>query len=289
MAALIMLSASCTHKLHVPAITYHSLRTEKNLDPLNVPDHTKIMVQYNLNKDQQLEVFVSNLTDEVMHIDQMSSFYIDPFGRSTSYYDPTVTTTSTISMQSTSSGIGVNAGAIGSFLGIRGPLSGLLNGINLSSGQSSGLAETLSTAKMDLPVVSLAPKSTIKMSKDFVVVNGFDEFSPKDFDYKTGPLKFSVCTSYFFEDESKKDKIVTNLYLSGFRKEVVRGTGNLNDALRRIYKDKPNCLFEPWYRIHFINNIAYEKSKIEFKIGIEHGKLVIIDSFISGQGLIDYK
>lgn len=278
---VVLMQSACTHTLHIPTVTYHSLRTERNLNPDTIPENAKILVQYNVNNDQELEVYVKNLTDEIMHIDQTTSFYVNPQGNSTSYYDPTVRTTSSTDISSSTSGASINLGAIGGFFGIGGALGGLLGGINVGGSHTNGVAQTISIAKVDLPVVSLAPKSMIKMSKNFKVDNLFSDFVESNYTYTNNPLKFSVCVSYSIGDinVNEKEKLVSDIYLSAYVSNHVQREGQLNDALREIFKTKRNCINEPWYRIHFVNN---------FKFADGHpGKKY--DSYISGKGLVDYK
>jgi hypothetical protein len=51
------------------------------------------------------------------------------------------------------------------------------------------------------------------------------------------------------------DKIVTDFFISTQMVEAVTQKGKVNDALRRIYQNKPDALNEPWWMLHFINNI----------------------------------
>lgn len=275
---LVVFSA-CNHKLTIPKISYHSVRTEKNLDPTRIPKSAEIIVLYNINDNQELDVYVKNLTNEIMQIDQTTSFYVDPTGTSISYYDPTIRTTSTTKSSAGETGIGVNLGAVGGLFGIGGSVGGLLSGINVGGSQTNGTASTISTATTDLPVVSLAPKSMVKMSKSFKITNLFGDFQQREFSYLKNPLKFSVCISYSYENRPDKDKIITNLYLNSYRSEAIKHEGTLNEALRNIYNSKKDCLNEPWFRIHFDNNFR----------PISGTKFNKTDSYISGKGLIDYK
>jgi len=286
---------SCTHKLVIPAVTYQSLRTARNLDPGEIPSEAKIMVQYNVTRDQKLEVYVKNLTDEIMHIDQTQSFYVNPSGQSLSYYDPTVRTTSTTSSSANETGGIANLGAIGGALGVGGVLGGILNGINVGGSHTAGKSETFTVAKTDLPVISLAPKSTIKMSKDFDVDGLFSNIPAGNYSVSDNPFKFSVCISYAVGEHDEKDKIVTDMYVNSSIIMNTQRPGRVNSALRSIYINKPDCLSEPWYRIYFVNDFADQTTTNAPTPGVGALKtfwgnnVEVNDYFINGSGLVDYK
>ena len=87
---------------------------------------------YVIDTDGSINAVVKNLTTEILTIDQTKSFFIDTNGTSTSYYDPTVTTTSNSSYSSETEGAAFNLGGIANGLG-SGVMSKVLQERRLSS------------------------------------------------------------------------------------------------------------------------------------------------------------
>lgn len=260
-----LLLASCSStRLTTTAVAYQSVRTLHGK-----PDVTReelanlhISVGYGITPDGKLIAVVHNPTSQIMVIDQTMSFFVDTDGKSYSYYDPTVRTTSVTDMSSATRGGSVNLGAVASALGVGGGLGQLMSGINVGGSNTAGEAVTNTTYVADLPKVSLSPKGSITMSKTFgisgVGSGSLDQsgavtslFQPKD-----APRKFSVCISYSLDGGETFDKLVTEFYENARIVVPVTHKGQANEALRGIFIEKSDAIHEPLWLLHFVNNIS---------------------------------
>lgn len=252
--------ASCSNKLVTTSVAYQSVRTTFT-QPEKVPDEAKIAVCYDISADGELTAIVFNRTSEIMVIDQTKSFFVNSDGQSTSYFDPTVRTTSTTDLSSLSKGATVNLGSIGGALGIGGPLLGLLNGINIGGSSTSGQSVTNTTYIADLPQVSLAPHSNGAMSKVFPIsgvgrpsLKSRSEMTINDITRESSNVNFSVCISYSLDNGTTFDKIITDFYANSMIVREVEDTKTINTTLRSVYQAKPDLLYEPWWILYFPNN-----------------------------------
>lgn len=121
--ALLSSVTSCTvyKRPATGAVSYQSVRTTNTVNGTpTIPADAKIACVYSFDEDGNLTVFVQNLTSEIMTIDQTKSFFIGSNGMSQSYYDPTVTMSSTTESSSSTRGGSVNLGAVAGVLGIGG-------------------------------------------------------------------------------------------------------------------------------------------------------------------------
>ncbi|MGN0032377.1 MAG: hypothetical protein ACI358_01145 [Candidatus Limimorpha sp.] len=243
-------------------MSYQSVRT-RHAQPTQtspIPDEAKIAVAYTISEDGALTAIVFNRTSEIMTIDQTKSFFVNSNGKSTSYYDPTVKTTSTTDISSTTSGASVNLGAIAGALGIGGALGSIANGINVGGAGTNGTSTTNTTYIADQPEVSLAPYGNGAMSKTFYI-NGIGTKSLKSGSEMSVNLsepqsycRFSVCISYSVNNGETYDKIVTNFYANSKIIVPVVENGKLNEALNKVYSAKPDLLNEHWWMLYFNNN-----------------------------------
>ncbi len=262
--------ASCgSTKLSTSSVGYQSVRTT-HAQPSQtspIPDDAKIAVAYSIGGDGALTAVVYNRTSEIMTIDQTKSFFVNSDGKSVSYYDPTVRTTSVTDMSSVTKGGSVNLGSIAGALGIGGTIGQLANGINLGGSGTNGTAETTTTYIADLPQVSLAPRSNGAMSKTFHVA-GLGASSLKGSAVNQPSLskeqsycRFSVCISYSVDGGQTFDKLVTDFYANSKVIVPVNQQGRVNDALRQIYQSKTDAINEYWWLLQFNYNISrgYDK------------------------------
>ena len=265
-----MLLASCgSTKLSTSSVGYQSVRTT-HAQPSQtspIPDDAKIAVAYTIGGDGALTAVVYNRTSEIMTIDQTKSFFVNSDGKSVSYYDPTVRTTSVTDMSSVTKGGSVNLGSIAGALGIGGTIGQIANGINLGGSGTSGTAETSTTYIADLPQVSLAPHSNGAMSKTFHIT-GIGASSLKGGAVNQPSLtkdqsycRFSVCISYSTDGGQSFDKIVTDFYANSKVIVPVTQKGRVNDALRQVYQSKQDAINEYWWLLNFNYNISvgYDK------------------------------
>lgn len=260
----LLLLSCASSKLTTTAVAYLSVRAVEYKE--NVPDDAKIVVGYSITGDGALVAVVRNLTNEIMIIDQTKSFFVNSDGSSTSYYDPTIRTTSNTNYTSTTDGVSVNLGAVGGALGIGGVLGGILNGINVSESNTTGSATTNTVQFADQPQISLAPKSHGMMSKNFQI-HGVGRSSLSymgetfaSYTADNSNLKFSVCISYSLDDGQSFQKLITPLYVNSTIVSPVKSHGKVNDALRVILSRKTDAIHEPWWMLYSVNNMDYNDS-----------------------------
>lgn len=255
---------SCAEgKLLTSDVAYQSIRT-KHAQPTNdkFREDAKIIVGYSITPHGRLVVSVKNNTSEIMIIDQAKSFFVDSDGSSTSYYDPTVRTTSTTNLSSSTSGGSVNLGAIGGAFGVGGSLGTALSGINLGSSGTKGQSVTNTTYTTDLLQISISPKGEAQMSKSFEI-NGIGKSYLKyksniklpNINNNESYCKFSVCISYSIDGGKTFDKLVTEFYANSLVVVPVRKKGFVNNALNEVFATKTDALNEKWWMLYFVNNI----------------------------------
>lgn len=258
-SSLAFMSSCASNKdvLSTSKIVYQSVRPVEYRG--DIPDDAKISVAFEIHDDGYVDVFVCNRTDEIMIIDQTMSF-LNANGTSLCYYDPTVTTTTNTVSSSHSSGASVNLGAVAGALGIGGIAGTLMSGINVGGGNTVGESETLSTVFKDQPRIALAPRGAGRMSKTFKVGN-LGQIDMQNFSRtavsmteKDSNCTFSVCISYSLDEGESFDRIITDFYANSMIVSRVMQHGKVNDALREIYRLKPDALYEPWFVLKSVNN-----------------------------------
>lgn len=256
-AAMVVFMTSCKTPQEVYHVAYQSVRTTfRQPDESHpIPDEAEIILTYRLSADGALTVLVKNNTDEIMMIDQTNSFFVNSDGSSTSYYDPTVYTKTTSDISSSTRGVSVNAGSVANALGAGSGLTSLLSGVNVGGSNTGGQITTNVTQVADLPVVSVAPRGTVVMSKKFNV-HGIDksyvgEFIPVtnvDMTPTNSSCRFSVCISYSTDGGENYDKLKTDMYVNSEVFARVQDDSRINDAVSEIYKTKTDAIYEPlWF------------------------------------------
>lgn len=262
--SLILLLASCaSSKLTTTAVAYQSVRTLHGKPEVTDQElaNLHISLGYAITPDGRLVAAVYNPTSQIMVIDQTRSFFVDTSGKSYSYYDPTVRTTSVTDLSSSTRGASVNLGAVAGALGVGGGLGQLMRGINVGGSNTVGESVTNTTYVADQPKVSLAPKGTILMSKNFDI-SGIGTGSLRSsgacavfYQPNEAPRKFSVCISYSLDGGETFDKLVTEFYENSRIVVPVEQKGRTNAALRKIFLAKSDATHEPLWLLHFVNNI----------------------------------
>lgn len=257
---LVGLASSCGTKLVTTAVAYQSVRTTFT-QPSEIPQEAKIAVCYDIDENGNLNAVVFNRTSEIMIIDQTKSFFVNSDGQSTSYFDPTVRTTSQTDMSSATKGASVNLGAVGNALGIGGTLGSLLGGINVGGSTTGGTAVTNTTYISDLPQVSLAPYSNGAMSKVFKIsrlgceaLDGTSDINVLSYTQENSPCRFSVCISYSVNNGNTFEKLVTDFYVNSVVVHKCNDNQSINSTLLSVYQTKPDLLYEPWWVLYFPNN-----------------------------------
>lgn len=241
------------------SVSYQAIR-QKYAQPTPenpIPDEAKIAVAYTISSNGELTAIVYNRTSEIMTIDQTLSFFVNSDGKSTSYYDPTVRTTSTTDLSSSTKGASVNLGSIASAFGIGGTIGQLANGINIGGSGTTGQSITEATYIADLPQVSLAPNSNAAMSKVFTVWAIVDKTDSEIetikpiISHSESPCRFSVCISYSIDGGKTFEKIVTEFYMESYINIPLRSEGNVSETLNIIEQNKADMYNVPWFMLWF--------------------------------------
>lgn len=263
LCALLTLSSCGSTGLVTHSVAFQSVRT-RHAQPTKsspIPDGAKISVAYTISSEGKLTAVVFNRTDEIMTIDQTKSFFVNSNGVSTSYYDPTVRTTSTTELSSRTKGGSVNLGAIAGAFGIGGIVGRIADGVNLGGSGTTGTSLTEATYIADMPQVSLAPHGKGAMSKVFKVdgigkaaLSSSSEMRNISMDENQSNCRFSVCISYSFDNGATYEKLVTNFYVNSFIVMPVKSHGQVNDALLDVYHAKPDALNEYCWQLHANTN-----------------------------------
>lgn len=115
----------------------------------------KSPVMYIIKRDTKFEVTLKNKTNKPIYVDLANSFVIDKNDVSTPYYVPTATTISS----SSSSGVGVNMGAIAGALGVGGAVGTLASGVNVGGGNTVGQ----STTTYNQRIIIIPPMASISL------------------------------------------------------------------------------------------------------------------------------
>ena len=255
--AILLLSSCETTQLVTDKVIYRSLRTSyaQPSESNPIPEKAKIIACYKITEEGLFQVTVINNTDEIMIIDNTKSYFISG-GKSVSYYDPTVKTTSETDLSSATKGASVNLGAIGSALGIGGGLGRALSGINVGGSGTSGNAVTNTTYITDQPQTSIGPHGSAQMSHVYPIA-GFDNYNlvtKTDYNEKNSVLKFSACISYSLDDGKSFQKLVTNFHSNAVC--AIPITDNkLNNSLRQVITTKPDAFAEDWWMMKINCNI----------------------------------
>lgn len=255
-----MMSCSTSMNLNTSNVTYKSIRTTfaQPDESHPIPEEAEIVLGYSLTNNGDLTVIVFNRTDEIMTIDQTKSFFVDSNGKSVSYYDPTIRTTSTTNTVTNTQGTTVNLGAVAGAFGIGGVAGTLLRGINVGEADTQGTSTTHITQVADMPEVSLSPRSQAAMSKVYNVSSlrpnsGYSK-SMLDMSYDNSYCKFSVCISYSIDGCKSFKKLVTCFYVNSLVIVPVSSNEMINDALKQVYTIKPDAIYETLYMLNFNDN-----------------------------------
>ena len=256
--ALCLSMASCTPVRNVSRISYQSIRTTFAQPDKEhpIPEEAEIVLMYDISDKGDINVIVYNKTDEIMTIDQTKSFFVSSNGKSQSYFDPVVKTISQTNISTTTGGVSVNLGSVAKSLGVGGAAGTLLSGVNVGGSTTGGTSVTEVTQVADQPTVDIAPKSYAAMSKTFNEPKiGRDVTSTKlEMTEKDSHCKFSFCITYSVDGGDNYKKLVTDFYSNSRIVVPVSKNEELNNALREIYKMKPDAIYEPFWQLMFDDN-----------------------------------
>ena len=184
-------------------------------------------------------VTIKNNTKKMLYIDLGNTFFISG-GATTVYYVPTTTSVG----KTTSTGVGVNAGAVTNALGVGGSLGKLASGVTVGGGGSSSTVSVTYSQR----VIAIPPMSTTKLeeqglfNEEGIYGNGIylgkygPCFSLGKREYVAGeahsytkdnsPIKFNFYITYSFTEDCSVTKVMnTELYgryILGYRSGDVK-------------------------------------------------------------------
>ena len=150
-----------------------------------------------------IKFMIQNKTNNTLYLDLGNTFYVS-MGQSFAYYVPTSTTTT----KSSSSGVGINAGAIAGAMGLGGVAGKLAGGINFGGGSTSGTAVTTFSQR----VVAIAPGSTYNLAPQFIFCNEPRSISPGFFCDIKGLGEGTHYCKAVFSDENGGRMLNYDLY-----------------------------------------------------------------------------
>ncbi|MGM9842711.1 MAG: hypothetical protein ACI30S_00655 [Muribaculaceae bacterium] len=261
-------------KLATLSVNYQSIRT-KHAQPTGenpVPSSARIIVGYAIDINTgKLTVCVKNNTSEIMVIDQTMSFFVDTDGKSKSYFDPTVRSSSTTDLSSSTEGASVNLGAVAGALGIGGSIGSLMGGINVGGSGTTGISTTNTTYIADQPRVNIAPRGNTFMSKAFKIsgIEPIRSYANNQINLteSQSPCRFSVCISYSLDGGNTFEKIVTDFYRNSNIVVSVNGNRNVSSALNKVYQLKPDAVNEYWWSLYFNNSVNVDGGVDRYSCG----------------------
>lgn len=263
------LSACSSTYLTVTDVSYVSLKNKHSTKN----EAKTISIKHSINERGTLEVEVFNRSNEIMTVDRTKSFVVIG-GVSTSFYDPTIKTTTHQTSSSNTRGATVNAGSVANALGAPSAVTQILRGVNVGGSSTSGSSTTKTEYNIDQPMVSIAPNGGIDMGRTFGVgVNGsfLSELSVSNtahkdiimpaISYDDSPIKFSVVITYSLDDGKSWNKIVSEYYVNALIQTYVRKKGEVNDALRRVLSSSDKLFTDSWSLLYFnVYSLGYMQS-----------------------------
>ncbi|MDD6736787.1 MAG: hypothetical protein PUE03_01150 [Prevotella sp.] len=156
---------------------------------------------------------ITNKTNKLLYIDLANSFRIEPNGKSKSYYNSESTTVT----NSSSSGAGLNLGAVTGALGVGGAIGTLASGTTVGGSSQGGVSTTYTNNR----ILTIAPNSKqyltefkkVKIKREYKILSDLEEY--KGFDYKKrGFIKKNEIISY-----TEKDSPFTTKHLINYSTE----------------------------------------------------------------------
>lgn len=277
---MLIVSCSSPTKLSVSSVSYQSLRNERWDILPEVPYDASIFVQHVISKDGELEVYVKNLTNEIMVIDRTMSFFVNTDGSSTSFYDPTIQMNTTTEVSSSTSGTSVNLGAVAGAVGVGGILGRALSGVNVGGASTEGLSVSNTVYDIDQPSVAIGPKGQIHMARVFQIegvgTRFLSELASKNTSRQNLNIsaesrsesiaKFSITITYSLDGGETTETITSDYFIDNLMTVYVNENGRTNEALRKIYSMKKDVFDESWYLIYFDTNIDAKNSYLNGKL-----------------------
>ena len=258
LAGIMCFLSSCKPtKLMVDSLLYRSIRTEfaQPTQENPIPEEAKIVVGMNITMDGVVVVTIFNMTDDIMVVDNTRSYFISG-GRSLSYYDPTVRTSTTTDLSQQTKGMSVNLGSIAGALGVGGGLGRALNGVNVGGSGTSGTAVSNTTYIADQQQLSIGPRGSAQMAHNYSIAK-FNDLAPvnQNYTYKTSPVRFSVCISYSLDNGATYQKLVTTAFLNSMYNIPVTNN-QISTAYNQLLNQKPDAYAEDWWFFKVNNNLG---------------------------------
>lgn len=257
---VVMVNTSCASYRNTTEIVYQSVHSvhQQPTEKEPIPETANIVVAYYLQTNGELSVGVANQTDSIMIIDKTKSYFINN-GQSISYYDPTVKTTSTTDISSSTRGASVNLGGLARAIGIGGIAGTALSAINVGGSGTTGSSTTNTTYEVDQPQLTIGPKGSSSLSHIYKVkgvgINRSNRWrqeinvSSTQFGLtkQTSPKSFAVCISYSVDGGKTFQLLKSEFYVSAEYIGKVTSRETVNDAIRDLLIAKPDATAENWW------------------------------------------
>ncbi|MCQ2333875.1 MAG: hypothetical protein MJZ88_04590 [Paludibacteraceae bacterium] len=240
---------SCAYYRNTTEVMYQSVHSvhKQPTEKEPIPETANIVVAYYLQTNGKLSVGVANQTDSIMIIDKTKSYFINN-GQSVSYYDPTVKTTSTTDLSSSTRGASVNLGGIARAVGLGGAVGTALSAINVGGSGTSGSSTTNTTYSVEQTQLTIAPRGSAALPHVYKM-NGVGSVSGTQtgLTKKTSPKKYAVCISYSIDGGKTFQLMKSEFYVSAEYIGKVASRETVNDAIRNLLIAKPDATAENWW------------------------------------------
>lgn len=241
--------SSCATYRNTTNIVYQSVHSvhQQPTEKTPIPETANIVVAYYLQTDGRLSVGIANQTDSIMIIDKTKSYFINN-GQSVPYYDPTVKTSSTTDIFSSTSGATVNLGSIARAVGIGGRVGTALSGINVGKSGTTGTSTTNTTYQIDQPQLTIGPRGSSSLPHRYKVQGiGSVNVTKLGLTKKNSPKTFTVCISYSIDGGKTFQLLKSEFYVSCEYNGKVASRETVNDAIRSLLIAKPDATAEDWW------------------------------------------
>lgn len=250
LSSILLLLISCsTKRLLVKGVAYQSLAMVEE-KAASKPSPSEISVECVVDNDGNVQVYVTNLSNSLMTIDRTKSFFMNRGKTAQMYYDPQVV------MNTQSTTVGTNRGAsvnLGALTGSR-----ALSGVTVGGGTSEAVTNTETSYYVDQPKISVPSRGKVSMGRVFSMDGVGNEFIKRvlkltneevngNYDASTAFAGATIYVYYSLDDEKTYNSIETSIYANSYYVVRIYKEGMINDALRKIYAQKPQLFNEPWY------------------------------------------
>ena len=213
------------------------------------------------------EIWLRNKTNLPIIVDLMNTFRSDSDGTSRTYYDASETTSVT---SGEGTGASVNLGAVGSAIGIGGPVNTILSGISVGGGNSQSVTTTYSNDRY----VIIPPKGSASISTWKSVVQSSRGSTDSKKWIKYGERFCNAKTRIWNYYTNNKGKFITCPDSDSYYDEIndYNNFGPLTDEInigeRRFFNPQDTPLRKDYSILYYIDACATHYTTISFSLFI---------------------